>query len=175
MPDGSKVPYYRKNNPGDISSETAVSLEVHYFGRGWGYPVFETEKARIGILICKDRWFPEAWRVLALQGAEIIFVPVASWEALSESFVRTMRTWAQENQLFAVACNRAGNEGDNYFFGLSCIIGPKGEVLAQAPEGQGGIVIAAEIDLSQIADVRVEIKIFKNRRPELYGPITELR
>ncbi|MBI4334721.1 MAG: carbon-nitrogen hydrolase family protein [Chloroflexi bacterium] len=174
LPDGSKVHCYRKNNPGEMIEDGNANLESYYFRDGWGYPIYETKGLRVGILICRDRWVPEAWRVLALQDAKIIFVPVASWGLRVESFVRTMRTWAQENQLFGVGCNRAGVEGKNRFYGLSCIVGPKGEVIAEAPEMEPAI-ISGEMDLEEISDLRASSNVFKIRRPELYGLITERR
>lgn len=174
LPNGTKVHCYRKVNPGEMIENGNANLESYYFRDGWGYCIFEKSGLRVGILICRDRWLPEAWRVLALQDAKIIFVPVASWGLRVESFVRTMRTWAQENQLFAAGCNRAGMEGKNRFFGLSCIVGPQGETIAQAPEMEEAI-ISGVMDLDEISQLRAGSNIFKIRRPELYGLITELR
>lgn len=174
LPNGKKIQCYQKNNPGAGVVDGIPNLEVLYFRAGSGYCAYDTNGVRIGILICRDRSLPEAWRVLALQDVKIIFVPVASWGLRAESFVRMMRAWAQENQLFAVACNRAGIEGKDRFFGLSCVVGPKGEVIAQGPEMEEAI-ISAELDLDEISEVRASTSIFAIRRPELYGLITEPR
>lgn len=175
LPDGSKVHCYRKVNPSMGIEADDANLEIHYIRGGWGYCIFETGHCRVGILICRDRLLTEAWRVLALQNAGIIFIPVASWGASrSESFVRTMRTSAQENQLFAVGCNKAGLEGKNHFFGLSCVAGPGGDVIAQGPESEEAIV-PAELDLNEITDLRARSSLYRVRRPELYKLITELR
>ena len=88
------------------------------------------------MLVCYDRWYPEAWRVLALSGARIVLVPNASEGYVSEMFVPLIRVSAAQNQVFAIAANRAGVEviGDRStsYYGRSCIAGPRGELLAEA-------------------------------------------
>ena len=79
LPDGRQVRCYRKNHIPDQYSYTPGLNERYYFKGGPGLPVFETPYGRIGCLICYERSFPEAWRVLALHGAEIIFLPTAAW------------------------------------------------------------------------------------------------
>ncbi len=175
LPNGPEVHCYRKISPSMGIEGNDANLEIHYIRSGWGYCVFETRFCRVGILICRDRLLTEAWRVLGLQDARIVFVPVASWgETRAESFIRTMRTSAQENQLVAVGCNHAGVEGRNDFFGSSCIVGAGGEVIAFGPPSEEAM-ISAELDLDDIIELRARSSLYRVRRPELYGIITELR
>lgn len=133
LPDGTKVKCYRKNHLSRSTVKDRVVDEHFYMKAGPGFPIFQAKKATIGVLICRDRMFPEAWRVLALQGAEIVFVPIASSGLFKEQFIRGMRTWAEENQLFIVGCNRGGMEDLEgrkvQYFGLSCICGPSGKLI----------------------------------------------
>lgn len=176
LPDGRRVYCYRKNHIGHLYMKNLVIDEVMYMKPGFGFPVFATPKATVGLLICYDRWFPEAWRVLALQGAELIFVPVASPGYFEEAFPRTMRTWAQENMLFAVGCNRAGVETvenrETRYYGTSCIVAPTGDLIKKGPKQKGPSIISAEIDLTQIEKVRLSLQWFRDRRPEIYGPVS---
>jgi N-carbamoylputrescine amidase len=129
------------------------------------------------VLICYDRWFPEAWRMLALQGAEIVCVPNASLGDVSELFVPSMRTCAAQNLLYVVATNRAGEEEVEgrkaRYYGLSCIVGPRGELLAAAGEAEPDQLAAASIDLDAIALARSRQTMYRDRRPELYGLLAE--
>ena len=154
----------------------SINDEKYYFRPGPGYPVFDTAVGRLGVLICYDRWFSEAWRLLALAGAEVVCVPNASSGVVSDLFVPSMRTWAAQNVLYAVAVNRAGDEhvGDaaTHYYGLSCVTSPRGKVLAEAPEGEPAL-ISAEIDLEDVAKARHDHTMYRDRRPELYGPLAQ--
>jgi len=177
LPDGAQVATYRKNAISSFTWQSASNDEKYYFRPGQGFPVFRTEIGALGILICYDRWFPEAWRVLALQGAEIMCVPTTSTGKGAELFHPSLRTWAAQNVLFAVTANRAGSEpvGEvvTSYFGLSCIVSPRGEVLAKADRRQGFKAIAAPVDLAQVAEARRELTMYRDRRPELYRLIGE--
>lgn len=175
LPDGTRVSCYRKNHIGRNLDPNSYTDEAPYLGLGSGFPIFHTAKAEIGIMICRDRWFPESWRTLALLGAEVIFVPTTSEGHLRESFVHTLRTWAQENQIFAVGTNRCGVENIGRkatYYGLTCIVGPRGELIAQASPEEEETLVEAEIDLSQIAEIRKQRPYYRDRRPELYRIIT---
>lgn len=175
LPEGTKVKCYRKNHLSRVAAKDLVIDEPFYMKMGPGLPVFQTKKVTIGILICRDRMFPEAWRVLALQGAEIIFVPMASSGLWKEPYILGMRNWAYENQVFAVGCNRGGLQEfmgkKAKYFGLSCICSPSGSLIAKGPEDEGPAVIGAEIDLAEIPYLRRSIGWYRDRRPEIYGLI----
>ena len=153
----------------------SVNDEKYYFRPGPGYPIFTTGIGRLGVLICYDRWFPEAWRLLALGGAEVICVPNASSGAVSELFVPSIRTWSAQNVVFSAAVNRAGREtvgaASTEFYGLSCVASPRGKLLATAPEGEPAVA-SAVIDLREVAAARLDQTMYRDRRPELYSPLT---
>jgi predicted amidohydrolase len=176
LPTGKRVRSYRKNAISAYRWGDEVNDEKFYFRLGDGFAVFDTPKGRIGVLICLDRWFPEAWRVLALAGADIVCVANASQGAVSDMFQPSMRTCAAQHLVYAVAVNRAGLErfgahSINYY-GQSCIVDPFGTVLASADLEP--CAIDAQIDLGTIARARAERTMYRDRRPELYGLITEV-
>jgi N-carbamoylputrescine amidase len=136
-------------------------------------------------LICADRCFPEAWRVLALQGAQIVFVPaaVASWAPggggrREDLFIAELRVRALENGLYVAACNKGGREifegTDKTFFGDSCVIDPYGQVIAQGPRNVGPALVEASVSLEEIVRARRKLPLFMMRRPELYGPVCDV-
>ncbi|MEB3101331.1 carbon-nitrogen family hydrolase [Ferviditalea candida] len=119
-----------------------------------------------GMMICYDIRFPELSRTLALNGAQILFVP-AEWPHPRLHHWRTLLTArAIENQMYIVACNRVGTSGTTEFFGHSMVIDPWGEILAEGGEQEA--VLNAVIDLSLVDKVRGTIPVFSDRRPELY-------
>jgi N-carbamoylputrescine amidase len=174
LPDGTPCRTFRKHAVSSYHWDGHVNDEKFYFRSGSGLPVFDTDLGTLGILVCYDRWYPEAWRVLALGGATIVFVPNASEGYVSEMFVALIRVSAAQNQVFAVAANRAGRESigdvETSYYGQSCIAGPRGELLAQA-NGDPDQVIAAELDPAAVAEARRRLWVYRDRRPDLYGPI----
>ncbi|MBI2881715.1 MAG: carbon-nitrogen hydrolase family protein [Candidatus Tectomicrobia bacterium] len=156
--------------------------EHRFFAAGEGFPVFDTPKARVGLLVCYDRRFPEGWRVLSLQGAELVFMvaDVPAWApspsaTAEEMFHVELRTRALENLYFVAACNKAGVEelGDvrTWFFGRSCVVDPFGGLAAEAPPDVPAL-LRATLDLAQVAEARRTLPYFEERRPELYRLIT---
>jgi predicted amidohydrolase len=136
------------------------------FDSGDAWLLAETSIGKIGVIICYDLRFPELSRRLALEGAAVICVP-AQWPKPRQEHWRTLlRARAIENQLFVVACNACGPIGKLEFFGMSMIIDPKGELLAEG--GEAETEIAAPLDLQLMADWRAQIPCFNDRRPELY-------
>jgi len=141
-------------------------------------PPLNTPVGRVGTLICYDLRFPEPCRALALMGAQMVLVSTAwpSASTLYPDFVA--RTRAAENGIFLVAANRIGEERGARFLGHSLIIGPDGDVLAQAG-GEEETILYADIDPS-LSDQKqrvfivgeYELDIFNDRRPKLYGEIT---
>ncbi|MDE0171427.1 MAG: hypothetical protein OXS29_18270 [bacterium] len=175
LPGGAEAPVYRKNAISSYNWGGSVNDEKYYFRVGPGYPVFPTGVGKLGVLICYDRWFSEAWRLLALAGAEVICIPNASSGAVSELFIPSIRTWSAQNVVFSVAVNRAGSETVNEvttaFYGLSCLTSPRGKLLDAAPEGEPGVA-SAVLDLEEIAEARMDQTMYRDRRPELYPPLT---
>jgi predicted amidohydrolase len=173
LPSGRAVATYRKHAISQFRWGEAVNDEKFYFRPGDGLPTFDTSLGRLGVLVCYDRWFPEAWRVLALAGAEIICVPNASVGEVADLFLPSMRTCAAQNLTYVVAANRAGVEEvegrKSRYYGLSCVVGPRGELLAAAGEADPNTSVGAELDLDRIAEARTRHTMYRDRRPDLYG------
>jgi predicted amidohydrolase len=140
--------------------------EDRAFDGGDKWLLADTSIGMVGVIICYDLRFPELSRRLAVEGAHVICVP-AQWPKPRQEHWRTLlRARAIENQLFVVACNACGLIGKLDFFGMSMIIDPKGEVLAEAGEDERDI--GAVLDIQSMADWRAQIPCFNDRRPELY-------
>ncbi len=140
--------------------------EPRHLAAGDSAGIFEMHGWDAGVMICYDLRFPELARSLALQGAEVLFVPaqwptprIGHWEIL-------VRARAVENQCFVVACNRVGVGGSDTFPGVSMIVGPAGEVLARG--GEATCVLTAELDMDALKDIRDLLPVFSDRRPDLY-------
>jgi N-carbamoylputrescine amidase len=178
VPGRGSIGYFSKVHLPRIESETLVTDETAHFTAGDAFPVFETPKAIVGVLICYDRRFPEAWRELALAGAEVVVMPacVPAWDpaeaaSSADTFVGELRTRACENGVFVVACNRVGTEEiegrRTTFFGRSCVLGPGGTLVAEGPTDAAAIV-RAELDLAEVARTRARLPLLRDRRPETY-------
>ena len=184
--DGSMVGTYRKMHIPDDPHY----LEKFYFAPGdLGYPTFNTRYANIGVLICWDQWFPEAARLTALQGAEIIFYPTAIGYMPGErerGDSRSCEAWqvvqrghAVANGCFVATVNRVGYEphpegqGGLDFWGQSFVAGPYGTVLASASEDEDEVLVYT-LDLAQIEEARDHLAHFyRDRRIDSYGNLTE--
>lgn len=151
--------------------------EKFYFKPGnLGFPVFNTAYAKIGIYICYDRHFPECARVLALNGAEILFNPSATTTGKSQ-YLWELEQPAQAvaNGVFIGANNRVGIEKPwefGEFYGSSYFVNPKGEILVKGSTDQDEVVIA-DLDLEEIRMVRDGWQFFRDRRPEMYTEISQ--
>lgn len=146
--------------------------EKDYFTTGdTGLPIFERPYGRVGMLICFDWIFPEAWRVLALRGADIICHP--SNLVLPGLAQRALPIHAMINRVYIATANRVGTEGNLTFTGLSLIANPRGEVLASAP-GTGSSVAIAEVDVDLARDKQVTPRnhLFEDRQPAQYADLT---
>lgn len=173
--DGRFPGRYRKTHiPQDPGFE-----EKFYFTPGdTGFQAFDTAFGRIGVLICWDQWFPEAARLTALQGAEIIFCPTAiGWlpAEKAELGAKQLRMWrtVQEGHAIANGCywaavNRVGVEGETEFWGNSFVSDFTGTPLATASSDQEEILLA-DCDRKALEDHRRMWPFFRDRRPELYG------
>ncbi len=172
-PNGEHIGSYRKNHIPDVDYGNITTQESYYFLPGdLGFPVFEVFGVKIGILICYDRSIPEAWRELKLGGAEIIFVPTASSGWRGELWETELIVRAVENNIFVVAPNRGGYQGELSFFGKSVIINPFGEILTMADKDEE-VALVEELDLSDIKIAEIKSPYMKSRRPEIYMKITE--
>lgn len=145
--------------------------EQQYYAPGnHGITVYDTPYGKIGIAICYDRHYPEYMRALAVEGAEIVFVPqagaVGEWpEGLYES---EMRTAAFQNGYFTALCNRVGEEPKLTFSGESFICNPMGNILAQADKEVEDILYC-QVDLSEVQESHAKKLFLKDRRPDLYA------
>lgn len=173
--DGSILGTYRKTHIPD----GLPYAEKFYFTPGdTGFKVWETRYAKIGVGICWDQWFPEAARSMALLGAELLFYPTAigSEPTLGidskPHWQRCMQGHAAANIMPVIASNRIGTEtaGDSSmtFYGASFIADQTGG-LAEEADRETETVLVHEFDLDQIAQMRREWGVFRDRRPEMYG------
>ncbi|MFT4603655.1 MAG: beta-ureidopropionase [Rhodothermales bacterium] len=150
--------------------------EKFYFRPGnLGYPVFDTAVGKVGVYICYDRHFPEGWRELGLNGAEIVFNPSATVAGLSEYLWKLEQPAAAcANMYYVGAINRPGTEAPwNFgeFYGNSYFANPKGQIISEGPRSETAI-ITADLDLDVIRDVRNVWQFYRDRRPETYEAIT---
>ncbi|MCF8243021.1 MAG: hypothetical protein K9J16_16715 [Melioribacteraceae bacterium] len=151
-------------------TDYACFHEKGYYDPGdTNVPVYETEFGKIGVAICYDRHYPEYMRALALNGAEIVFVPqagaVGEWpEGLYEA---EMRVAAFQNGYFTALCNRVGEEECLTFSGESFVCDPEGKVISRAAAGKDEILIC-EIDLELINKSNARRLFLPDRRQELY-------
>ncbi len=150
--------------------------EQFYFSPGDEFVQIESKRAVIAPLICYDQWFPEAARINALKGAQILFYPTAiGWfEELKQSepfsaqrWEDAMRAHASMNGVYVAAANRVGTEGKLTFWGGSFIADPYGQIVVKASDTKEEVVVA-EIDLEKIIQSQEGWGFVKNRRPEVY-------
>lgn len=159
--------------------------EKFYFSPGdTGFRVWASKCGNVGAAVCWDQWFPETARSLALLGAEVLVYPTAIGSEpqdptldSKDHWTRTMQGHAAANVMPLVASNRYGTEVGKEktitFYGSSFIAGHTGELVAVA-ERQGDAVLTAEFDLDEIGRYRHNWGVFRDRRPDLYGPILTL-
>ena len=151
--------------------------EKQYFYPGNTAQVFDTELGRIGIQVCYDARFPELSRILALKGAEVICclwcVPgIFTVPDVTNSLRYRTYTRAQENGVYFLSCNRSGWQGKTQFMGHSVAAAPDGSIIA-ASETADEEVIRVELTEERLLSYRATLSIFRDRRPELYGLLTE--
>ncbi|MGA9639139.1 carbon-nitrogen hydrolase [Flavobacterium sp.] len=183
--DGSEAGLYRKMHIPDDPH----FYEKFYFTPGdLGFKTIPTQKGKIGTLICWDQWYPEAARLTALKGAEVLFYPTAiGWHPQEKdqygenqygAWMNVMKGHAVANGVYVAAANRIGLEqyiegtAGIEFWGASFIAGPQGEILAQASHDKEEILIA-EVDLDLQENVRQNWPFFRDRRIDAFGDITK--
>lgn len=177
--DGSQVGFYRKMHIPDDPNY----YEKFYFTPGdTGFTVAKTRFATLGVGVCWDQWYPEAARLFALAGAEILLYPTAigwldedrpqygasqhaAWETM-------MRSHAIANGLFVGAANRVGRESNIDFWGASFVYDPSGNLLHRAAHDQE-VLVLVDCDLDQIDVTRTHWPFLRDRRIDAYGDLTK--
>jgi N-carbamoylputrescine amidase len=180
--DGQLRGIYRKMHIPD----DPLYFEKYYFTPGdLGFRVFDTKYGRIGVLVCWDQWYPEAARLTALQGAEVLFYPTAiGWhpaekaehgEAQLEAWEMIQRSHAVANGVFVAAVNRVGHEGPLggglEFWGSSFVCDPFGVMLGQTTQDQGAVLVVP-CERKRIEEVRRNWPFLRDRRIDAYGDVT---
>jgi predicted amidohydrolase len=166
-PEGEVAAVYRKIHMFDVEVGGVVYRESESEEPGDGPMSCEVEGWRLGLSVCYDLRFPELYRILAVEGAELVTVPAAftlytgkdHWELL-------LRARAVENQCYVVAANQWGVVEGKASYGRSSIVDPWGVVLAQAPDEDG--VVSAELDRAHLERIRASIPSLANRQPAAY-------
>jgi N-carbamoylputrescine amidase len=183
--DGDLAGRYRKMHVPDDPGY----CEKYYFTPGdLGFAPIDTAVGRLGVLVCWDQWYPEAARLMALAGAELLLYPSAiGWDPRDaaaergrqlESWIITQRAHAIANGLPVLTCNRVGfeppamqNEAGIEFWGNSFVCGPQGELLAYA--GATDQVLHAQVDRRRSESVRRVWPFLRDRRPDVYAGLTK--
>lgn len=180
--DGSTAGKYRKMHIPDDPG----FYEKFYFTPGdMGFEPIDTSVGRLGVLVCWDQWYPEAARLMALAGAELLLYPTAiGWDPDDEqdekdrqrdAWILSHRGHAVANGLPVLSCNRVGHETSPLgasgidFWGHSHVLGPQGEFLALA--GTDETVLMAEVDMTRSEDVRRIWPFLRDRRIDAYGDL----
>jgi N-carbamoylputrescine amidase len=177
-PHGDLVGLYRKSHIPRLHREGRANSEIdekYYFEpSALGYPSFPTSLGNIGMLICHDRHFPEAARVLALEGADVIVVPTASLglpgsDSANDIWLTGLKAIAITNSVFVCGINRVGTERGETFLGHSCLVGPDGDVVVEADGAERAVV--AELDFRRLDAARQSRQFVRDRRPDTYGAL----
>ncbi len=178
-PDGSLADLYRKMHVPDDPR----FFEKYYFTPGdRGFRVQQVRHARTGMLVCWDQWYPEAARLTAMRGAQVLLYPTAiAWHREEttrvnrqqrDAWITIQRSHAIANGLFVAAVNRVGREGDLTFWGSSFVADPTGTLIAQAP-GNEPCVLLADCDLRLIDRTRQAWPFFRDRRIDAYDGLIQ--
>ena len=177
--DGRYLGKYRKMH---IPEDPGFHEKFYFTPGDLGYRVWETACGKIGVLICWDQWYPEAARLTAMQGANVLFYPTAiGWLAEEPASIgasqhnaweTVQRGHAVANGCYVAAANRIGTEGDTKFWGQSFVANPYGEIIGKAPVDQESSLIV-DLDLEQLQEFRRIWPFFRDRRIDSYAPITQ--
>ena len=181
--DGSLLGIYRKMH---IPDDPLYNEKFYFTPGDLGFRAWDTRFGKIGVLICWDQWYPEAARLTAMQGAELLFYPTAiGWhpsekekygEQQRDAWQTIQRSHAVANGCFVASVNRVGHEtpvgGDGIeFWGGSFVAGTSGEILSQA--GLEESVLLLEVDLGKVDVTRTHWPFLRDRRIDAYGGITK--
>jgi len=184
--DGTIAGKYRKMH---IPDDPAYYEKFYFTPGDLGFEPIQTSLGKLGVMVCWDQWYPEAARLMAMAGAEILIYPTAiGWESTDtdDEKLRQMFAWqiaqrahAVANGMHVVACNRTGYEPDPsgitggiQFWGNSFVAGPQGEILAQTSNDDDENMIV-DIDLSRSETVRRIWPFFRDRRIDAFGDLTK--
>ena len=172
--DGTYLGKFRKQHIPQVKG----FWEKFYFRPGnGGYPIFDTAVGKVGVYICYDRHFPEGWRALGLNGAEIVFNPSATSRGLSEYIWRVEQPAAAvANMYYVGAINRVGIEadiGDDDFYGQSYFVDPEGKFVGDVGDAYKPELIVRDLDMDKIKLVRDRWAFYRDRRPDAYGELVE--
>jgi N-carbamoylputrescine amidase len=169
--DGSILGKYRKHHIPNLHG----FWEKFYFRPGnTGFPVWDTSVGKVGIYICYDRHFPEGWRALGLNGAQLVFNPSATSRSLSSYLWQLEQPAAAvANEYFIAAINRVGVEplGDNDFYGTSYFVGPDGKMVGEVGDANKPELIVRDLDYDLIPEIRNRWAFYRDRRPDAYGDL----
>ena len=181
--DGSLLGIYRKMH---IPDDPLYNEKFYFTPGDLGFRAWDTRFGKIGVLICWDQWYPEAARLTAMQGAELLFYPTAiGWhpsekekygEQQRDAWQTIQRSHAVANGCFVASVNRVGHEtpvgGDGIeFWGGSFVAGTSGEILSQA--GLDESVLLLEVDLGKVDVTRTHWPFLRDRRIDAYSGITK--
>ncbi|MCH8959673.1 MAG: carbon-nitrogen hydrolase [Proteobacteria bacterium] len=186
-PDGNLAGIYRKTH---IPDDPGYAEKFYFTPGDLGIHAIDTPVGRLGVLVCWDQWYPEAARLMALDGAQLLLYPSAiGWDAGDdadekerqlEAWITVQRGHAIANQLPVICCNRPGTEwaaddsGSNIeFWGSSFACGPQGEMLARAANTDQ--VLLANVDLGRNEELDRVWPFFRDRRTDLYGDLVKRR
>lgn len=179
--DGSYLGKYRKMH---IPDDPAYYEKFYFTPGDLGYKIFRTRFANVGVLICWDQWYPEAARITALTGADILFYPTAiGWATAQDEATNAeqfgawqtiQRSHAVANGIHVVSVNRCGleQEGRMRFWGGSFVANPMGRVLYQASHDKEEVEVVT-IDIGSSDNYRVHWPFLRDRRIDSYQPITK--
>ena len=184
--DGTIAGKYRKMH---IPDDPAYYEKFYFTPGDLGFEPIQTSVGKLGVLVCWDQWYPEAARLMAMAGAEILIYPTAiGWESTdpivekrrqTDAWIIAQRAHAVANGIHVVSCNRTGYESDPsgitngiQFWGNSFIAGPQGEFLAQASNDKEENLVV-EIDLNRTETVRRLWPFFRDRRIDAFGELTK--
>ena len=184
--DGTIAGIYRKMH---IPDDPAYYEKFYFTPGDLGFVPIQTSLGKLGVMVCWDQWFPEAARLMALAGAELLIYPTAiGWETTDseeekqrqlEAWITIQRSHAIANGLPVVSCNRVGHEDDPsgetggiQFWGNSFVAGPQGEILVQASNQQEENLLV-DVDLARSEQVRRIWPFFRDRRIDSYQDLTK--
>ncbi|MCB1228301.1 MAG: carbon-nitrogen hydrolase [Verrucomicrobiales bacterium] len=177
--DGRYLGKYRKHH---IPEDPGFNEKFYFTPGDLGYRVWDTRHGRIGVLICWDQWYPEAARLAALAGAEILFYPTAiGWLASEKAelgaaqhcaWETVQRGHAVANGCFVAAVNRTGIEEETEFWGQSFVADPYGRIVARAAvDAEENLIVP--IETQEVEDFRRIWPFFRDRRIDTYAPLTK--
>ena len=176
---GTYLGKYRKMH---IPDDPAYYEKFYFTPGDLGFKSFQTKFGKLGVLICWDQWYPEAARLTALTGAEILFYPTAiGWadgedpkvNAIQHNAWETIqRSHAVANGIPIVSVNRVGHEGNQTFWGGSFVTGNQGEILFKASHDKEEVSVV-EVDLGKSNSTRMHWPFLRDRRIDAYGDITK--